>query len=512
MSHLRPASVKRFFLRHPHAVLACLSVAFVLQAGLVPFDFQWSSIGSTTDPIAAPPSPLHDIVGNVFLFIPLGVFVQLALGGAFPGAFGVFLTLLSATLLSGGIEWIQMYSPSRVSSMIDVASNVGGAALGAMISALIRTVVPNLIGAALFEFRLRPATATLKAYALLLVILGAMPFTFAFDTPRFKQAVRQTVLIPFASSPADADRETPVDARDLDLVAWRASRQWLRWTAEAASFALLAWLLQIVLRGEYAFNDRSAAALTWWLMGVFAVGLSAGQFLVITRGLDVTDVLFRLLGVALGLLGWTQIRRTAMSASLAWIPCRAGAACVALWILLSGLSPFRFHSPEEGVLAPLSSTAFLPFMAYFETRIDLMLTDVLEKVISYGLLAALIAGGWPTLRRRPSGSRLVCTTAIGLTLATLIEAAQMFLPIRVVSLTDLVLAAVACLLGVMLEEHVTAFVGFVRTHRVLSPDRRPVAIPPLEAASPAETMMGSLIDAREDAPREPTPVSRDANA
>lgn len=515
MSHSRSSALRRLLLCRSNELLAILSIAFILQAGLVPFDFEWGGLESARRAIEAasgPSSPLHDIVGNVFLFIPFGVFVAASLTVGGDRSFWFFLTLLGAALLSGGLEWIQAFSPSRISSIIDVAANVVGAGIGATLSVVGRSVVPGLIGAAMFEFRKRPTVAVLKGYVLSLFVLGAMPFTFAFDAPRFKQAIRQTVLIPFGNPIGESNVEAATETRDSDLRALATSRRWSRWAAEAASFVLLAWLFQIVLRGEFAFTSRGAIGLTWWLAGLQAIGLSLGQFLVITRGLDVTDVCFRLLGIALGVASWESVRRFAFSSSMVWFPCRAGTCCVAIWITLVGLAPFRFSRPHEEALSQLSAASFMPFMAYFETRVDVMLTDVLEKVISYALLAASMVGGWSSFRGRSSGRRLILVTAIGVALAAAIEAAQLLLPVRVVSLTDLVLAAVGCLLGVMFAEHVAAFVEFVRTHRVLGPGERPRSLPPLVAVGPVEQLMSTLGDPYDAAPREPTPTRRDASA
>lgn len=493
----------RFFLLYPNEILAFLTVAFILQAGLVPLDFQSVPVHG----LASPASPLSDIVDNLVLFIPFGIFVQASWTRAFPRAFALFLTLLGALLLSCGIEWIQAYSPSRISSIQDVVCNLGGAAIGALASTAMKTIMPDLVGAALFEFRQCPSVAALKAYVVMLAVVGVMPFTIAFDVPRFKQAVGQAVIVPFGVSSAQADAALAVDLRAARLAEWTAARRWIRWAAETASFVLLAWLLQIVLRGDYRFTSRSASALTWWLSIILALGLSVGQFLIVTRGLDVTDILFRMLGVGVGLASWPWIRRSAESQSPIWIPCRALAFGVAAWIVASGLAPFRFHNPRADLLAPFSSAAFLPFMAYFQTRVDLMLTDVLEKLFSYALFAGLVAAGWSSIRRMTMGRRIIRTTAIGLTLASGIEVAQLFLPIRVVSLTDLVLAATSCLVGVMLQAHAASLLRYIMIHHILGPGTPSIALPPMNTIAQVEQIMSTLTDPSPNAPREPAPGS-----
>jgi len=508
----RHPAFARILLLCPNEILAFLATAFILQAGLVPFDFQFAGANEllqNSENLISPPSPLHDIIGNFFLFVPFGLFVQACAARHFPSAFSFFLTLLAATLLSGGLESVQAYSPSRVSSIIDVCCNIGGTAIGALISMIARRMIPQLLGAAMFEFRDRPAVAILKAYVLVLTLVGAMPFTFAFDAPRFNQAVGQTVLVPFGDTLARSVANVPTDPRAASLADWGASRRWTRWLAETASFILLTWLLQIVLREQYRFPSRSAAALTWWLAGILAVGLSAGQFLVVTRGLDTTDPLFRLFGVGLGLAAWPWVRDRAAVPSAKWFPCRSMALCTAAWIALTGLAPFQFQAPEGNVLNALSSTAFLPFMAYFQTRNDLMFTDVMEKVASYALLGGLLASGRSSIRRLSTGSKLLRTTAVSLALATAIESAQLFLPVRVVSLTDLLLAATGSTLGVMLHEHVANLTRYILHHQVLGPGAPNIALPPQIALGQVEQLMSTLTDPHPNAPHEPTPSTLD---
>lgn len=511
LPHRSPALL-RVLLLYPNEILAALAAAFILQAGLVPFDFQFSGAAEllrNSGNAVSPPAPLHDIVGNLFLFVPLGLFMQVSAMRHAPAGFSLFLTLLAAAVLSAGLESIQAYSPSRVSSIIDVCCNIGGAAIGAVISITAGRMIPKLVGAAMFEFRACPAVATLKAYVLVLILIGAVPFTFAFDAPRFKLAIGQTVLVPFGCTLAAKVSDAPADTRTADLVDWGTSRRWARWMAEAASFALLTWLLQLVLRDQYGFSSRSAAAMTWWLTGVLALGLSVGQFLVITRGLDTTDPLFRLLGVGIGLAAWPGIRAGVTRGSTAWLPCRAMALASAGWIILSGLAPFRFRSPHGGVLSTFSSSAFLPFMAYFQTRTDQMLTDVMEKVISYAILAGLMAGGFAPVRRLAAWPKLLCVTAINLALASAIECAQMFLPVRVVSLTDLVLAAVGSVIGVMLHEHVASLASYILHHQVLGPGDPSVALPSLKSTGWVDRVMGQISEPDPNAPREPGAAPRE---
>jgi hypothetical protein len=79
----------------------------------------------------------------------------------------------------------------------------------------------------------------------------------------------------------------------------------------------------------------------------------------------------------------------------------------------------------------------------------------------------------------------------------------MFLPVRVVSLTDLVLAATGSAIGVMLHEHVASLTGYILHHRVLGPGTPSIALPPLRSTGLVDRAMGLLLEPDGAAPLEP---------
>ncbi len=76
---------------------------------------------------------IRDIFVNVVLYVPLG----LAGNFSFPRR-AAFAPVLFALALSVSVELIQVYEPSRQSSMVDVLCNTGGAAIGIAIALLSR--------------------------------------------------------------------------------------------------------------------------------------------------------------------------------------------------------------------------------------------------------------------------------------------------------------------------------------------------------------------------------------
>jgi glycopeptide antibiotics resistance protein len=79
-----------------------------------------------TDGFSSVPNEAADIVLNVILFVPLGVFIALRWGSRWRT-----LTILAAAALSIGIELGQaLEGVGRFSSATDVVTNTAGAALG----------------------------------------------------------------------------------------------------------------------------------------------------------------------------------------------------------------------------------------------------------------------------------------------------------------------------------------------------------------------------------------------
>lgn len=287
-----------FLLRNSVEVLTLGAIAFILQTGFVPFDFAFDGASPGLRDFlnaATQEGNFPDIVANIFLYVPLGAFLHWTLRrrrhlrrGALP------LALVAACLLSGAIEWSQAFSPSRVSSVVDLACNVSGAAIGGILSWVAKLIIPRLVGATLFELRTNPRATTLKIYATTLVIFAAIPFSFSLDTSQLKKSAKSAVLVPFAGPIGNHDKAgNTVDrtnSRDLSMARWEMLKRWSRWAAESASFAVLVWLMLPLLRGDYGFSHRATLGLVWWFATLFAGSLSVLQFPIVSRGLDTTEI------------------------------------------------------------------------------------------------------------------------------------------------------------------------------------------------------------------------------
>ena len=77
-----------------------------------------------------------DVMVNVIGYVPLGVLLVLSLLPRIRGVWAVLVAALLGLLVSGGMETVQTYLPSRVPSNLDFVTNAAGAFLGALIGTL----------------------------------------------------------------------------------------------------------------------------------------------------------------------------------------------------------------------------------------------------------------------------------------------------------------------------------------------------------------------------------------
>ncbi len=501
--------------------LALLALLFVLQASFVPFDFAFStsdagsrayfdfSVGRLT---------LPDIISNIFLYTPIGAlgFWTLRRRG-WSRIVSVLAVMVAGAGLTVAVEHLQFFSPSRVSSLIDVVSNVVGVAVGVTLSFVCQFLIPRVVESIAREFRSQPRVAIVKSYVVLLVMFASMPFAFSFDTNRLKESIKAANFMPFATANWE---DTTHDAPTLsaahateDYRRWTALRSWSRWALEFAAFAVFAWLVHSMCVRHYGFTRRATNWLTWWFAIALAMGLSVLHIPLMMRDFDVTDVMFRFLGVAVGVVVRSVLLDTRSGGTRSLAPetqrflGHAAITTAVMFIVYTGLVPLTFSMPEGGVGAEMSATEFLPFMAYFVTRFDLMMTDVMEKFASYAVLAALLARFWRRAATMSTYRTTITAAYVCVLLSCAIEVAQLFIRVRVVSLTDPILAAVGAVIGVTTQAKFMAFYRHVTDAPQPNVTGGAVARDPAPLG-PTDALIATLTETRDDAPREPSPQRR----
>ncbi len=123
----------------PLARGACAVYALLLlYSGLAPWR-GWRDLGVAPLAYLTAPVPRYlttfDLIVNVLGYLPLGALVVLALHPRVRGVVAVLLAVAAGALISGAIEALQTYLPSRVPSNIDLATNSLGALAGGLLAA-----------------------------------------------------------------------------------------------------------------------------------------------------------------------------------------------------------------------------------------------------------------------------------------------------------------------------------------------------------------------------------------
>jgi VanZ family protein len=115
-------------------------VLLITYASWYPFS-DWRDSGLSPLAFVAVPFPHYwtgfDVATNVIGYLPLGVLTVFALYPLLRGWSAILLTMLGAILLSGLMEAVQTYLPSRVSSNLDLLTNTVGASTGALFAPML---------------------------------------------------------------------------------------------------------------------------------------------------------------------------------------------------------------------------------------------------------------------------------------------------------------------------------------------------------------------------------------
>ncbi|MEH6436805.1 VanZ family protein [Massilia sp. DD77] len=94
-----------------------------------------------------------DVTVNIVGYIPFGILLVLSLYPRIRGVWAVLVAALAGVLVSGAMEAVQSYLPSRVPSNLDFLTNAGGCLIGAILGALWAPVL--LDRSRLFQLRRR---------------------------------------------------------------------------------------------------------------------------------------------------------------------------------------------------------------------------------------------------------------------------------------------------------------------------------------------------------------------
>jgi VanZ family protein len=391
--------------------LALGFLAFAVYGSLVPLDFRLLAIGDASARyVAAWQVPIRiesrsDWLSNILLFIPLGFLLAGWLAVDRPRravALAVLAIPVASAVLSGAIEFAQLYFPSRTVSSRDVAAETIGGMIG---GALWLAAGPWLTGLARARAKEVGGRAAwlLPVYSLALVLDHAIPLDITISPGELyhKYKAGMIQLIPFAAGVSGL-AESSIRAAD-----------------EAAGFLVVGLLLARSV-GRRDWNTRSVLVRGLGIAG----SVEFLQLLVASRRFDATDVALGALAV---LGGWAAGRATLGAAGPGTVG-RARFLCLVGWLGLAAVSswaPFDFETDVRSWLSKSSAMTLLPFSDYYRVSVWNAASQIFRKATLYFAFGMIHGRGrWETL-----------LTASGL--AVLFEAGQIALPGREPSVTDI---------------------------------------------------------------------------
>ena len=120
-------------LPHWAVTLVAGSVLIVFIATLLPFNFTPIALDLKTSvrSFFLHPSSLSDLIGNVIFFLPFGFGLAcLSRQKGFNYLETVLITVFLSSTLSLTVETLQLFLPSRSSSVVDICTNTTGGFLG----------------------------------------------------------------------------------------------------------------------------------------------------------------------------------------------------------------------------------------------------------------------------------------------------------------------------------------------------------------------------------------------
>lgn len=398
--------------------------AFVVYGSLVPLDFQPVPWAEAWGRFRAMPwltlgvGARADWVANILLFIPLAFFWLGVLWHRWhPGwrlAASGFV-LAAAMVLSGAIEFAQVFFPPRTVSLNDLVAQ----ALGALIGVAAWWAAGPRLARWIQSWRQAhgPWQASARWLAvwlggLLLYNLLPLDLTLSPAELYHKWKAGRMVLVPFSALPP----EPRLAAYELltDVAIW-VPAAWL-WRLSGASFV-------------QALGYTVGAA----------AGLEFLQLWVFSRVSDVTDILTAAVGAALG-AGLAGRGRGPIPLVL---PSAAWGGLAAAWtgvLVLTFWYPFDFRADSAWLAQRVGGLWRPPFTAYYFGTEFRAVTEVLHKLLIFVPL------GWTLARALGRRAAL----ALGAAAAAGVEAGQLFLPAKNPDFTDWLLETAGAAAGAFL--------------------------------------------------------------
>jgi VanZ family protein len=422
------------------AAAALVWALLVIYGSLTPFAYQpleWSRAASILRWIVEhppQPAPRGDWATNFLLLVPLGF---AALGALLVDrdtllrrGWGVGLVLVGGLALSATVEGAQLWFPPRHPAKADIIAQTLGNVVGMGLWILAGQPLTDWTRRRVRGSRAGRVVWLLAIYSAGLLLYSLLPLDLTIRPGDLwdKYKAGQVSLVPFGQ--------------------WRWNVASIYGAARDVVVFLPIGLLSALWPRRQGADRRLALR---WLTGVALVGLIEFlQLFVRSRHSDVTDLILGAIGVSGGL--WLALvwRRDAAKRNLSGRGLKAVClAAFALLLVAIYLEPFDLQPDHQAAAARLAAMFRVPLEALRQGELLEMMSNVLRKLLLFGVLGWLAGENAAGLRKSPpaSGVLVVWGLVAGLIVAAIIEMAQGWFPPHVPDVTDVVWGAVAGGLG-----------------------------------------------------------------
>jgi glycopeptide antibiotics resistance protein len=395
-------------------LLWALFSLFVVYGTTFPFQFRigwgrflieahrinWRPLGGTADNLI-----ISDIVQNILLFIPFGFLGYFSLVYKSSRLRKLGIVLAGATL-SAGVEFLQIFSPSRWPAMSDVVFNTAGTALGLVLAVAFKKSVLGFKSQP-WARRFLDAPSAFPAFIFLVLVASGCwePFDFSLDVGMVWDHLKSLMRDPFRFKNPDVDM--------ISFIRFLLANLFL------CRLALEAGLKRPVLWGT-------------GFMASLGVGLELSQAIIQSRAPEFQDALVAVLGALSG--GIVYFFPGFHRRPRIWTA--AGGLMVLVSAAARGLYPYHFTARYSGF-------NWVLFRTEYKRTTFAALGNFIESAMIFFPLGFLWGYFYP--RIRPSA--LAALLAGGL--AMMVEIAQGFVPGRYADITDVLGAILGGMAGGM---------------------------------------------------------------
>ncbi len=308
--------------------IAVLVVVLILHGSLYPYAFRMPPGGG--GPITAllatwtlPPGGLGDLVANILLYAPFGLFAALAIGRP-PRTWAVTLAGLA---ICTTVELLQFYDMGRVTRASDIYLNTLGTWIGA--------IVGSAVAAQGRRSWLRIEGTSVAPLLLIVAFLGyrLYPYVPTIDLNKYWHAIKPVFLHPNFDS--------------------------------YATFRFFAIWLTVSYLAKGTIKSRSTST----AIPVFAGLVLAAKVLIVDQSVSLSEIL----GAALAISVWLLVLRNKR-----WGPFIVGCILCAA-VIGKRMEPFHF-------LASHREFSWIPFQGFLQGSLAVNIQSFFEKVFLYGSL------------------------------------------------------------------------------------------------------------------------------